>query len=80
VKLLFDEERVLREGAPIRARDAVAVGTTIEVRIPPERVLAPLEPEAIDVPILYQDDRSSSSTSPPIWSCTLHAATRRAPS
>jgi 23S rRNA pseudouridine1911/1915/1917 synthase len=55
VKELFDEERVFRGGAPIRARDAVAVGETIEVRIPPEPVLVPLAPEAIDVPILYQD-------------------------
>ena len=56
VKELFDAERVLRNGAPIRARDAVAAGETFEVRIPPETVPAPLAPEAIDVPILFQDE------------------------
>jgi 23S rRNA pseudouridine1911/1915/1917 synthase len=55
VKRLFDEERVRKDGAPIRARDALAAGALIEVRIPPEPELAPLAPEAIDVPILHQD-------------------------
>ena len=56
VKLLFDEERVLRDGQPIRARDALVADATLEVRIPPEPVVVPLAPEAIDVPILHQDD------------------------
>jgi 23S rRNA pseudouridine1911/1915/1917 synthase len=55
VKLLFDEGRVLEDGAPIRARDAVAADATLEVRIPPEPAVVPLAPEAIDVPILHQD-------------------------
>jgi 23S rRNA pseudouridine1911/1915/1917 synthase len=55
VKLLFDEERVLLDGDPIRGRDALAADATLVVRIPPEPEVVPLVPEAIDVPILYQD-------------------------
>jgi 23S rRNA pseudouridine1911/1915/1917 synthase len=56
VKVLFDEERVARDDAPIRARDALDTDAVLVVRIAPERELAPLAQEAIDVPILYQDD------------------------
>jgi 23S rRNA pseudouridine1911/1915/1917 synthase len=56
VKALFEAERVLLGDEPIRARDPIATDARLVVRLPPEPEIVPLRQEAIDVPILYQDD------------------------
>ena len=58
---------------PHRARRA----TRSRSKFPPRSAHVP-QPEDHDLDIIYQDPMSSSSTSPPAWSCIPPPATRRA--
>ncbi|MFM1547959.1 MAG: RluA family pseudouridine synthase [Lentisphaeria bacterium] len=52
---IIDNGRVTRNGATARKRDNVATGDEVAVDWPPPEQLQ-LDPEAIDLPILYEDE------------------------
>lgn len=55
VQRLISEGLVTSAGVPVKARDTLAPGAVVEVSVP-EAPVATLEPEPMDLQVVYQDD------------------------
>jgi 23S rRNA pseudouridine1911/1915/1917 synthase len=55
VQRLISEGRVTSGGVPVKARDTLAPGAVVELDVP-DAPVATLQPEAMDLQVVYQDD------------------------